>query len=348
MSQKDGVYSYDTPRDGAELCEHLSELAHDIDYEEKERATQGMDILRHFWKDVSPTKEGYVLSMETEDGRYRATVHDLESRCQYLGELYRDGRAAYANRGEFLGEVLAELADKLSSILSENRTFLHLPREHRKTGLADTPYRVFYLIENGLCNRSDGEFHWNLRVERDDRGHQTNYHTVIRAFQEDDFNRVWVGAYDVVRGLYDGHVEVSNYREMPWYDMDEDVVSIVKAYYGRNGHGGDFQRQVRFADMVQNLLENSDSVRVTVSELGCPMVSVNGLPHLYTGGGRGSVDLKVEMGFTGGDYLIDIRDGDRRFTTDFNGLWNMKRQSDMYDELYDYLRDFLGFGYYDE
>ena len=60
------------------------------------------------------------------------------------------------------------------------------------------------------------------------------------------------------------------------------------------------------------------------------------------------MDLKVEMGMTGGDYLIDIRDGDRRFTTDFNGLWNMKRQSDMYDELYDYLKDFLGFGYYDE
>ena len=224
-----------------------------------------------------------------------------------------------------------------------------------------TPYRVFYLI-NCPENTPDFRFIWGLDVDRTDDS-QTNRYTSIVALMEEpnDFSSVVVEATDVVdtrtynkSGTTTEQTSYRSYPRMPWNDIDDKLVDLINSMYDRSDSEGcgRRQRQIDYADGIQKLFEDPESLKLSVDENGYPRIEVHGLPYLYTAGRPDKASVVIDGSMCSNDYKYTIDMGSDYYelmTFTGNELHNHIYQSKRYDEVRETMKRLLGLDYdYDD
>lgn len=224
-----------------------------------------------------------------------------------------------------------------------------------------TPYRVFYLI-NCPENTPDFRFIWGLDVDRTEDS-QTNRYTSIVAFMEEpnNFSSVVVEATDVVEtrtlnrsGTTKEQTSYKSHPRMPWNDIDDRLVNLINSMYERSGSEGygRRQRQIDYADGIQRLIEDPESLKLSVDESGYPRVEVRGLPYLYTAGRPDKVSVVIDSRTYQNDYTYTIDMGSDYYEpVTFTGseLHNHIYQSKKYEEVRETMKKLLGLDYdYDD
>ena len=220
--------------------------------------------------------------------------------------------------------------------------------------LESTPYRVFYLI-NCPENTTNFRFLWNLDVERDDKGNQHNHYLsiVARMETEGDFSSVVVDTetVDEYFGPSGDRVDRVKHNPMPWDNLSDEVIELIYKFYDAKDQRDNRIRQISYADKIQNLLENQESVKVSVDSEGYPIVSVTGLPYLFTAGRSGdcSIEIKSDYHRTDYEFTIDLgRLDNKTYHLDNFSMNELYRKSELYDKLYKAIDDVLGINYYDD
>lgn len=226
--------------------------------------------------------------------------------------------------------------------------------------LESTPYRVYYLI-NCPENTPDFRFIWGLDVDRtadvDGPGScQTNRYTSVVATLKDpnDFSSAVVEAMDVIEmRMYNRELDIMSeqtsyqtYPVMPWNDIDQRIVDMIDAFYAKDDNKGRRKRQVDYADRIQELFENPESVKVSIDDHGHPHVDIRGLPYLYTGGRSecAIVSIKSDPYMNDYEYTIDMGSSYYEPVT-FTGveLHNYISQSKKYQEIDKVMSELLGY-----
>lgn len=209
--------------------------------------------------------------------------------------------------------------------------------------LAPDKYQTFYLINNGTCDLEGYDFLWDMSITGQGTSDQVNDYTSLKAFQEGNFERVYVRAGHVTNRLYTSGKSVTDERVMEWDDLDQDVVDIVNAYYEKSDYERRVrERQITFAGKVRRLVEGGDLATLTFDERGFPEVEVRGLPYLYDMGRLTDFGFKASGGDYDYDVTVDFGNGE---LVDFDRL-EMRRLIDgsrRYGEITDMIYRFYGF-----
>lgn len=149
--------------------------------------------------------------------------------------------------------------------------------------LESTPYRVFYLI-----NKPDMDdyhihiFNWNqYRGAVEDSDRSTIRRIVAPMTKENDFYsvkvKVLINDPDNPEVIGD-YVDYNREYTYDWNDIDDEIVYTVNNYYNQNS---DARRElIGYADMIQALCENKESIKLSISSDGYPRLEVKGLPYI--------------------------------------------------------------------
>ena len=169
--------------------------------------------------------------------------------------------------------------------------------------LATTPYQVYYLINND-DNTLYMFFNW-LEDQHDDSSVQVKAYMT----EEGNFNSVQVKSST---RLYDEEGElVVNYSTDSWDDINPDVVDAIKRYYRTRQKECD--TIIRYADMIQALIEDKNSFNFEISGEGRIKIDINGLPYINDNGELSKTDITVSSSLVSHDYSIAINDHRGRY-----------------------------------
>lgn len=208
--------------------------------------------------------------------------------------------------------------------------------------LEDTKYRVYYLINNGVCDYPDSKFMWNPNYENQGTEDQINRYIVIEAETDEKFMNVTVKAHEETKYLHKNKVEKARFRTMPWNDIDEDIIDIVNIFYSKRDNGDLRRRQISYADRIQRLFENPAAIDLKIIE-GSPKVSITGLPYLFTAGRERDFEISIEERY-GTEFILTIDRGwgDGPLEISLGQLSRVIRDSMAYSELLNVIEKHLG------
>lgn len=172
--------------------------------------------------------------------------------------------------------------------------------------LAPTKYRAFYLVNNGVCNRDEDEFLWDLDVDRSNpEVGQVNRYTRIRATIEGNFGNVTIHSCRVEEVC--GRKTISDVRADSWDDVDQDIIDIVDDFYDSDD-GYRRRRLEGFADSVQRLVEDPTALTFEILDDGGFEVRLNGFPYFYDSG-KDRLDFSIWFRPFEGDYHFEYDSG---------------------------------------
>ena len=226
--------------------------------------------------------------------------------------------------------------------------------------LETTPYRVFYLI-NCPENTPDFRFIWGLDVDRTEDTQTSKYTSIVATMNvPNDFSSVVVEAMDVTEYRFFNselgtRSEQTSYKScppMPWNDIDERIVNLVERMYERSDNEGygRRERQIDYADSIQKLFENPNSIKLSVDERGNPKVEVHGLPYLYTAGRPDTASVVIDSSLYSNDYVYTIDMGSDYYnpvTFTGNELHDHIYKSKKYEEVRETMKKLLDLDYDD-
>ena len=173
--------------------------------------------------------------------------------------------------------------------------------------LESTPYRVYYLI-NCPWNTYENRRLWDYKRSKEgDLGVYTRIKAVMT--KPNDFSSVIVKATGVSEVDCIIGENVTDYEDMPWYDISEDFIRIINNYYDREDNKGKRDQQIRYADRIEKLLTEHDSFKLTLDSRGFPRVEIRGLPYLNSDNALDETRVIIELNDEGTDYKYTISTG---------------------------------------
>ena len=230
--------------------------------------------------------------------------------------------------------------------------------------LAETPYEVFYLINNSL-NTEGNRSLWDMKEER--KGDTvTSTYTKIVAYKDDSDNRfesVIVKATKITDtttylqdiGLYQSKSVHEDYPPMKWDDLDPEIVEIINKYYDEHETDYDNPRAnyLEYASGIKHLIEDDNSIVLSIDKKGLPRIVIDKLPIVKHGEYDDYVDESLIIESSpfriGYEYTIGTTD-EEEIKVDVNKLFEYMDKARRYDKIRELMKDILGFDdeYYDD
>ena len=206
--------------------------------------------------------------------------------------------------------------------------------------LEETPYRVYYLINNYYTTfgKYDSKHVWRIEhiSERDITGVES-YYIESELPSDRNFYSLEVSLKKVT------HTVVKNgdfledktekfFGSTPWNGLSELVVSIVNEFYDRSKETRRIRKNiVKYADLVQTLVESPEKViEVDIDDRGIPSIEIYGLP--MTADPFRRLDLKIGTDESCNNCVLKLSDGvNEELSLTTRDLYDYKRKSDSYD-----------------
>ena len=211
--------------------------------------------------------------------------------------------------------------------------------------LEDTPYRVYYLIDKNkdkFRRLRVTEPSLNSSISEDDE--QISIRALLNT--ENKFDSVKLAVSHIYEDYtyeyynYDSHRPT--YNEYMWNNIDDKVVGIIKNYYQK--HEDEYQRIVKYADMIQAMYENPENISFTCDNEGRPRLVISGLPYINDGE---VCDISLTIsGLNDTYYHICLNDRDSKSKLHSNSFDNhtleeLINKSSKYDQMKDGINGFL-------
>lgn len=207
--------------------------------------------------------------------------------------------------------------------------------------LEETPYRVYYLINNHytVSDKYNSKCVW--RSERiSERGITgvENYYIDSELPSGNDFYSLKVRLKKVTRTVIkDSNNSLDDETERffgstPWNDLSDLVVSIINDFYDRSEETRRIRKDiVEYADLVQTLVEHPEKViEVDLDDRGIPSIGIHGLPMMADPFKR--LDLTIGTDESCNDCVLKLSYGmNEELSLTMRDLYDFKRKSDSYD-----------------
>lgn len=214
--------------------------------------------------------------------------------------------------------------------------------------LEETPYRVYYLIDNyyTTSGKYDSKCVWRSEhiSERNITGVE-NYYIDTELPSYNDFYSLKVRLKKVTRTVIKNGDSLEDETEKffgsnPWNDLSELVVSIINDFYDRSVETRRIRKNiVKYADLVQILIENPEKViEVDMDDRGIPSIDIHGLPMMADPFKR--LDLKIGTDESCNDCVLTLSGGmNEELSLTTRELYDCKRKSDSYDNFCKVIHD---------
>ena len=207
--------------------------------------------------------------------------------------------------------------------------------------LEDTPYRVYYLIDKNRNHFRE----INPNVSSQNSSDSDDYKRIsirTRFNKENDFNSVKlivVTRHD--NDLYDHYNDDTTYEEFEWNDISESIVEIISKYY--SDHNDEYQRIIKYADMINAMYENPKNILFTCDNEGRPRLGISGLPYIRNGE---VLDMSITFSALNDSYFnicINDHNPDYKYQRSFTNdeFHEIVEKAKKYDQLKDIINGFV-------